>query len=393
MSNWTINGRFLSQPITGVQRYAREVTTAVDNIIADNPAGFPRVSILAPPGTREIPRYEALSVRQVGRLHGHLWEQFDLPRHAAGPILSLANTGPLLKRNHVVCIHDANTRVIPESYSTAFRVAYRIIHPALGYTAHTVTTVSHHAATDLARYRIAPASKIVVAPNGTEHAARWRPRHTEATAAVAGPSTIVLLGSRAPHKNMRLILDLAPNLAAEGFRIAVVGVSASAFAGDAEGPIHPAVHMLGRIDDDALAALLRDSLCLAFPSLTEGFGLPPLEAMAHGCPVVASTAASIPEVCGDAALYADPHSPDVWLEALRALRDDPALRRKLVERGSRRVKEFSWTKTAASYIDLMREAAGAGNRQAFLRTESRHPVARDITPSNAAARPARTFPD
>lgn len=393
MTDWTINGRFLSQPITGVQRYAREVTAALDRIISVSPSQHPRVRILVPPGTREIPHYDAISVTAAGSLRGHLWEQLDLPRLAAGPILSLANTGPLLKRNHVVCIHDANTRVIPDSYSRMFRLAYRITHPALGYTARSITTVSQHAAADLVRYRVASPSKIVVAPNGTEHAARWRPRHTEATAAVAGPTTIVLLGSRAPHKNMRLILDLAPDLAAEGFRIAVVGVSASAFADDANGPIHPAVHMLGRIDDDALAALFHDSLCLAFPSLTEGFGLPPLEAMVHGCPVIASTAASIPEVCGDAALYADPHRPGVWLDAFRTLRDEPDLRRSLVEKGRRRVEEFSWTRTAACYIDLMRELAGAGNRGPSRRAAGQPSAAIDLTPPNATARPARTFPD
>jgi glycosyltransferase involved in cell wall biosynthesis len=113
---------------------------------------------------------------------------------------------------------------------------------------------------------------------------------------------------------------------------------------------------LGKIDDNALAALLRDSLCLCFPSLTEGFGLPALEAMAIGCPVIATDRASLPEVCGDAALYASPVEPSTWLQRISELRNTPGLAHRLIDRGHDRAQLFSWRAAAEAYLELMARA-------------------------------------
>jgi glycosyltransferase involved in cell wall biosynthesis len=104
---------------------------------------------------------------------------------------------------------------------------------------------------------------------------------------------------------------------------------------------------------------LKDSLCLVFPSYEEGFGLPALEAMALGCPVLASDRASIPEVCGGAALYASPHDDQAWLENIMRLRTDARLRGGLVGKGKARAKAFSWRQSAQLYIKLMAELDGS----------------------------------
>ena len=107
---------------------------------------------------------------------------------------------------------------------------------------------------------------------------------------------------------------MARKLGGAGFRIAVIGnIDMHVYNNSDLNTGAPNVSWLGRVTDDEFAALLRDSLCLAFPSFVEGFGLPPLEAMAIGCPVVVSDTASMPEVCGDAALYASPYNPEEWL--------------------------------------------------------------------------------
>ena len=99
-----------------------------------------------------------------------------------------------------------------------------------------------------------------------------------------------------------------------------------------------------------------DSFCLAFPSFTEGFGLPPLEAMALGCPVIATDRASLPEICGEAALFASPTDPEAWFRQLIRLRSSASLRAQLVAKGRLRAKLFSWAKSAELYLELMARA-------------------------------------
>jgi glycosyltransferase involved in cell wall biosynthesis len=359
---WTINGRFLTQPLTGVQRYAHEVVCALDSLVAEQHplARGLEIEILVPPGAEEPRRRDAIASRSAGRFGGHPWEQAVLPANlAGGGLLSLCNTGPLAARKHIICIHDANTWNAPQSYSLPFRTLYRTLLPALGRTAWGVATVSSYSRREIARCGIAPYGRTFLAPNGHEHALRWKPHHSEATRAAASRNTIVLIGSSVPHKNTGFILGMADRLGAAGLRIAVVGKSDSRVF-NCSGPATAAsnVSWLGRVSDGELAALLQDSLCLAFPSLTEGFGLPVLEAMASGCPVVVSDRASLPEVCGDAALYARPDDADAWLGRFMQLRNSKPLRSQMIPKGRARSFCFSWRDSALRYLRAMAKADG-----------------------------------
>jgi glycosyltransferase involved in cell wall biosynthesis len=354
---WHINGRFVSQPITGVQRYAHEIVRALDCHVAEGHALAQLVDLeLTVPadGARNLPQLKAIPVRTIGGAAGQKWEQVNLGAHLASGLLSLCNTGPLLPRRHIVCIHDVNTRVYPQSYSFAFRALYRVLHPALGRRAARIATVSRHSADQIVHHGIAPAEKLIVIPNGHEHALRWQPEHSPATRAAAGPDTIVIIGSPAPHKNVGLVLGLATKLAAAGLRVAVAGLSdGRVFAASDQPSRADNVVWLGRLSDNELAALLQDSLCLAFPSLAEGFGLPALEAMALGCPVVVSDRTSLPEVCGDAALYASPYDGDAWLAHFVELRGNANARSEMIARGRRRAAEYGWMESARLYLQAM----------------------------------------
>ena len=353
---WTINGRFLTQGVTGVQRYAREIVNALDDLLAEgHPLGHQlNLELLAPVSDVAMPQLKSIGTRRAGPLAGHLWEQLSLPVHARGGILSLCNTSTILRRRQIVCIHDVNTMMFPQSYSRVFRALYRIALPAIGRNALLVATVSNYSADQIKRLGWAAASKLRIMPDGYEHVRRWAPRHSSITKAVAGLDTIVVLGSLAPHKNINLLLRSAQELASHGLKIAVVGdLDRKVFHRAKVEARSDGVVWLGGISDDELAALLKDSLCLAFPSLAEGFGLPPLEAMALGCPVVVSDRASLPEVCGEAALYASADDSQEWLKCFLALRNDQGLRDRQIEKGLARVGRYQWRTSAQLYLQAM----------------------------------------
>ncbi|MBX9589745.1 MAG: glycosyltransferase family 4 protein [Hyphomonadaceae bacterium] len=341
--------------------------SALDDLVACNHplARELDVELIVPCDSSAPPALRAIQIHAAGAGGGHAWEQAVLPAHVGGGLLSLCNTGPLVLRKHIVCIHDANTRVHPASYSIAFRTLYRALLPALGTVASRVATVSHHSADQLVAFGISAREKILVAPDGHEHALRWSPAHSPATRQAAGPDTVVIIGSRAPHKNIGLIVGMAQKLNAQGLRVAVAGMSdARVFAASQADAEWPNVLWLGRLADGELAALLQESLCLAFPSFAEGFGLPALEAMTLGCPVVVSDQSSLPEVCGDAALYASPFDSDAWLACFLRLRSDVRLREELIARGRSRAALYSWRKSAETYLEAMSQVDAAARERA-----------------------------
>lgn len=354
-AGYAINGRFLTQTVTGVQRYAREVVSALDRNLA---ASRRRSALIAPPTPRAMPRLSAIEIRSTPALGGHAWEQTMLPMAWRGPLLNLCNTAPVLAASQIVCIHDTNVFGMPESYSWRFRALYRVLQPIIVRRAVRIATVSHDAARQLARHLPIALRDVVILPNGHEHALRW----TAAAAEVFRETPqsrpfVLLLASRARHKNIGLVLGLAERLETIGVDILVAGGDGSIFAGT--DTVRAAnIRILGRVSDDDLALLFERALCLAFPSLTEGFGLPVLEAMALGCPVVSSDRSSLPEICGDAALMASPHDPDAWLRHFTALAGSPALREDLRGRGRIQAVRYSWDRTAAGYADLCGDMSG-----------------------------------
>ncbi|PDT83701.1 glycosyltransferase family 1 protein [Sinorhizobium sp. BJ1] len=353
--SWTINGRFLAQPVTGVQRYAFEILHALDELLVEPSAlaGGLKIELLVP-GEASVPSLKAISTRIVAPKYGQLWEQTALPTHVRGGLLSFCNTGPLSVRKQIVCIHDVNTRTYPQSYSLPFRLLYGSLIPILGRSVAAIATVSDYSAGELVRYRICRPGKIRVIPNGHEHAVRWKPRHSNKTLAVAGRNTIVVIGSAIPHKNVSLIIGMAESLASVGLRIAVVGMSdARVFKAAGRQVSNSNVTWLGRLSDEELAALLQDCLCLAFPSFVEGFGLPPLEAMTIGCPVVVSDRASLPEICAGAALYASPENAEAWFDRFMRVRNMPGVRETMIELGRARASHFEWKTSAARYLEVM----------------------------------------
>lgn len=354
--DFVINGRFLTQPTTGVQRYAREVTRNLDQLLLRENQG---VALLTPHHDTPDPDYRSVQVQRVGPGSGHFWEQLVLPLRSGMPILNLCNTAPVFGGPQVVCIHDAHVFTQPESYSPAFRHFYRTLQPWIARGAAHIATVSQDSAFQIARHLHISLSRVTILPNGYEHALRWNAGKSKLLErqSLARPY-ILLLGSRARHKNLELITSLADALDLLGLDIVIAGEAGAIFAQTSIATARN-IRWLGRVSDDDLALLLSRALCLAFPSLTEGFGLPVVEAMACGCPIVSSDRASLPEICGNAALMASPLDASRWYQHFARLMGSDGLRSELSARGREQARKFSWRDSAAGYLDLLSQRVAA----------------------------------
>jgi glycosyltransferase involved in cell wall biosynthesis len=308
--------------------------------------------LVLPPGAEAKMVLSQIDVCRTSFGSGHAWDQLVLPWYATDGVLSLGNLGPVFAQNHIVCIHDANTFIQPESYSRAFGMTYRTLLPLLGKRASRVATVSEFSADMLVKYGVCRREKIFIAPNGHEHALRWDSSRARIPliAALRRPY-VLLLGSSARHKNIDIILKQAGELDAAGIDIVMVGAASSIFAANEPTLQRSNIHYAGYVGDDDLAALYEAALCLVFPSKTEGFGIPPLEAMTRGCPVISSNAASLVEVGGDAVAYVDPDHGDGWRDAIIGLSANTRLRATMAAQGRKRSAQFSWKRSAQIYLD------------------------------------------
>jgi glycosyltransferase involved in cell wall biosynthesis len=356
MRSVDINGRFLTQAVTGVQRYATEIVRAIDRQLGSHPELRDRYAFRLLTPRRAAPGLELAHIAAVpvGRLTGHLWEQVELPLHAGGRVLlNLCNTAPAAARC-VVTIHDASVFAVPEAYSPAFRLWYRALIPLLGRTALRVVTDSEFSRTELVQRAGIRPGKMTVIPLGCEHVTRTSAdTGVFARLPVSPRGYILAVGSQGAHKNLGLLAAALERMGDGAPALVLAGGTNPRIFGDTTVAHGNGVHSAGYVTDAELRALYENACCFVFPSLYEGFGLPPLEAMMCGCPVIASRAASLPESCGDAALYCDPHDPDDLVRALRRLLQEPGRREDLSRRGLERARVFTWDRASTALLRLL----------------------------------------
>lgn len=349
-----VNGKFLQAGPTGVHRVAWELMRALD-------AGpDPRFAfrVLSPRGPSRYPDLPRLPRDEVGRLRGQAWEQIDLPRAAPGEtILSLGNLAPVWPRDAVTMIHDAQVFTTPASYSRAFGARYRLLLRAIGRRHRRILTVSAFSKAQLVAFGIAPGERIDVIHNGVDHLLEVTPdRAIVAKLGLVRQGYVLALANTQRHKNVGLLLRAfaRPDLA--GLKLVLVGGATRDDFVAAGHEVPAGTLFAGAIPDKALRGLIADALCLAFPSLTEGFGLPPLEAMLLGCPALVAPCGALPEVCGDAALYADPDAPEAWARAILALADDRLLWDVRSVAGQAHAARFTWAAAAVKLRDSLARA-------------------------------------
>lgn len=352
-----INGKFSAQRTTGVQRVARELTLALDAL---GPSG----AWLLHPARGLPPPLQRVQARPLGPsgLPLHLWEQLALPWAARGALLlNLAGAAPALGRRQLCLIHDAAVFDHPEAYTATFVAWYRHLFRRLARRGARIATVSAFSRERLAHHLGLAPTSIAVLHNGADHLHAVPPDGaTLARHGLQAGGYLLAVGSANPTKNLPALVR-AHAAAGCGTALPLVivgGGHRQVFAAEARADT-PGVLRIGPQGDAALKALYQGARALVFPSLYEGFGLPPLEAMACACPVAAARAAALPEVCGEAALYFDPRDEAAMAAAITRLATDDALCDDLRARGLRRAAAFTWRAAAGRLLGLVQEAQAA----------------------------------
>jgi alpha-1,3-rhamnosyl/mannosyltransferase len=250
----------------------------------------------------------------------------------------------------VVTLYDLIPLRVPGAHPAFFRLVYRGLHHLAAAAACHVLAISGATAADLVRMGL-PAHKVTAIPLGV--GSEFHPCSPDKISAVRNryhlPDSFVLhVGTNKPHKNLpRLIKAWA--LVGRALPLVVAGREDPRYplARDLARAFGAPVLPIGRVSDEDLPALYSAASLFAFPSLYEGFGLPVLEAMACGTPVVCSNVSSLPEVAGDAALLVDPNAIEPMAEAMRRVLDESDLQEELRARGLAQAATFSWDRTAA----------------------------------------------
>jgi glycosyltransferase involved in cell wall biosynthesis len=323
-----------------VERWARELSARLPAL---RPGAY---AVLRPP-----PR--------LAHRAGHAWEQFVLPVRAArlrAPLLLCpANLAPAASRRTVLVLHDAAALRHPGWYSGAYAAWQRRLLPVLAARARRIVTVSAFSRAELAELLGVDPARVSVVPGGVDE------RFSPAADAAAARGALGLerpyalcVASHTARKNLGALVPAARALAADGVELVVAGGHRPQFAAEQR---LDALRLLGHVDDALLAGLYAGAEAFALPSLYEGFGLPVLEAMASGTPVLTTTAGALPETCGGAAWLVD--DPTAFATELPALLADAAARERLRASGLARAAQFSWDRTARE-IDALLAAEVAG---------------------------------
>jgi glycosyltransferase involved in cell wall biosynthesis len=326
-------------------------------------------SLRGEPWTRSVSVIE-LPVRATSRARRVLAEQTLLPlavRRAGADILhNLFSTAPALRGvPQVTTIHDLIYKRFPEAHAGPLSIGMSALVPLAARRSSRIIAVSSATRNDVIEFLHADPAKVEVIYEGpgSRLTADPEPEDTIRGRHSLGDAPIILsVSAHRPHKNIERLIDAMARIE----RPAVLVVPGYETPWDEELRAHALqagaserVRFLGWVSDDELEGLYQAAICLAFPSLAEGFGLPVLEAMIRGLPVACSDAASLPEVAGEAALYFDPLDTGEMAEAIAALLRDADLRERLAAAGRERATGFTWSRAAAETVACYERALAA----------------------------------
>lgn len=373
-----IDARFITRrPRRGIGSYSLHLTRELVSMASD--ITF-YLYIHDSDAEGELPGGSNVKVRRLSAPGFPAWEQVALPLAARADgvdvLHCLGNTAPIWLSAHiklVVTLHDV-MYLRPETaragganwYQRLGAIYRRMVVPLCLRKACATVTVSRYSRDDiLEAYPFLPADRVHFTPQSCDPA--FGSMAPGAPNPFQGRPFMFALGAEDPRKNTTRLVRAYLSLLDTGIPVDLVIAgyktwrNSEAFRLVREASAEDRVHFLPYVSLAELVSLYRGAHAFVYPSLYEGFGIPLLEAFSAGCPVIASSTSSIPEVAGDAALYIDPQNEASLAEAIRRLVDDDALRAGLIEKGRRRFDEFTWRSTAAKTLDILKACAQAAS--------------------------------
>jgi glycosyltransferase involved in cell wall biosynthesis len=362
-----IDARTTLSPKTGDRTYTLNLVRALARMDAENEY-FLLLDRAPPPGLLpDAPNFHHVV---LPTFWGRWWTMVQVPlfaRRAALDVLHVQYITPLVCSARVVtAIHDVSFAVLPETFPLKDRLLLNLFVPLSASSASKVLTLSESSKRDLIeRLGVSP-EKIVITPCGVDETMR-RVEDPQSIADVLRrygitPPFILSVGLLQPRKNLPRVVEAfarlrerRPDLPQRLVIGGRVGWGVEPLMNRVRAlRLENAVHFAGYVADEDLPALYSAADLFVYPSLYEGFGLPPLEAMACGAPVVTSNVSSLPEVVGDAALMVNPLDVEAMAAAMEQILTDSTLRQTLTARGGERARAFTWERMARRTLEVYR---------------------------------------
>lgn len=345
---YVINGKFMSDRMQGIVRYAREMTKALDKCISE--VKEIEIKLVVPCNSFDIPEYENIEVVQIGKKTGIKWEQTDLKKYIKQnkgyTCINFCNVKPIGISAGITTIHDIMYKTKPEYYKTFRNKLSRLWHiwqySYICKHEKIILTDSEYSKKEIEEYYPKSKGKVKVIPCGWQHVLDYKESDDWETRYpfLEKKKFYFSLSTLAKNKNGQWIISVACNNPDSVFAIA------GKYYETDKVEIPSNVHMLGFISDEDACSLIKNCKAFIHPSLYEGFGLPPLEALALGTEVISSMATSLPEVLGESVYYIDSNNYDIDVDSIMSCN---------IEKPESVLSKYNWNKSAYLLANIMKE--------------------------------------